>query len=182
MIVRGGGVDTTWHQPLPATWPAPDATAVVIDATRAWRSLRSLAYVEHLASDPKHAVTSRWRVEAPDRAAYQVLGGYAGVIIGGRRWDKAPGGKWIESPQTATITQPVPFWVAFRNAHLLGSSTAAGRPVWVVSFFDPKSPAWFRILVDKQTFRTVRMQMMTTAHFMHDTYSAFDRAPPITPP
>ncbi len=182
VVVRGGGLDTTWHQALPADWPAPDATTIVANATRVWRSSRSLAYVEHLGSDPKHTITSRWRVAAPDRAAYQVLGGYAGVIIGGRRWDKAPGGKWIESPQTARITQPVPFWVAVRNAHVLGSSTVAGRPAWVVSFFDPKSPAWFRIVVDKQTSRTLRMQMMTTAHFMHDSYSAFDRATPITPP
>jgi hypothetical protein len=182
VVVRGGGVDTTWHQALPTPWPAPDATAIVANATRTWRSLRSLAYVEHLASDPTHAVTSRWRVAAPDRAAYQVAGGYAGVIIGGRRWDKAPGGKWIESPQSALITQPVPFWVSFRNAHLIGTAAVGGRPAWVVSFFDPKSPAWYRILVDKRTWRTLRMQMMTTAHFMHDSYSAFDRATPITPP
>ena len=182
VVVRGGGLDTTWHQKLPALWPAPDGSTIVANATRVWRSLRSLAYVEHLGSDPTHSITSSWRVAAPDRAAYQVLGGYAGVIIGGRRWDKAPGGKWIESPQTARITQPVPFWVTFRNAHVIGSSTVSGRPAWVVSFFDPKSPAWFRIDVDKQTSRTLRMQMMTTAHFMHDSYSAFDRATPITPP
>ena len=182
VAVRGKGLDTRWHQQLPATWPAPSGAALLENADHVWRTLRSLSYVEHLASDPKHAVTSTWRVSAPDRAAYQVQGGYGGIIIGGKRWDRPPGGRWIESGQTAPITQPVPFWVGFRNAHVVGSGTVGGHPVWLVSFFDPRTPAWFQVALDKRTSRTLKLQMMTTAHFMHDTYSAFDTAPPITPP
>jgi hypothetical protein len=182
VAVRGKGLDTRWHQPMPATWPAPSGAKLLRSANHVWRSLRSLAYVEHLASDPEHAVTSTWRVNAPDRAAYQVAGGYGGIIIGGKRWDRPPGGRWIESAQTARITQPVPGWVGFRDAHVIGSSTVAGHPVWLVSFFDPGTPAWFQVALDKRTSRTLKLQMMTTAHFMHDTYSAFDTAPAITPP
>jgi hypothetical protein len=182
VAVLGKGLDARWHQPLPATWPAPSGTALLRNADRAWRSLRSLSYVEHLASDPRHAVTSVWRVNAPDRAAYQVVGGYGGIIIGGKRWDRPPRGRWIESAQTAPITQPVPFWVSFRDAHVVGSGTVGGRPVWLVSFFDPRTPAWFQVALDKRTSRTLKLQMMTTAHFMHDAYSSFDSARPVTPP
>ncbi len=110
VTVRGDGLDTVWSQQLPTVWPAPDATALVERAGRVWRSLESLAYVEHLASDPQHAITSVWRIGSPDRVAYQVLGGYAGIVIGDRRWDKAPGGRWVESVQSAPLTQPVPTW------------------------------------------------------------------------
>jgi hypothetical protein len=51
-----------------------------------------------------------------------------------------------------------------------------------VSFFDPGKPAWFDILLDKATLRTFDLHMTTTAHFMHDVYSSFNRAGPISPP
>jgi len=182
VAVDGRGLGTVWRQPLPSVWPAPDATALIEHAGRVWRSLQSLAFVEHLASDPQHAITSAWRIGAPDRVAYQVLGGYAGVVIGGRRWDRAPGGRWVESEQVPPLTQPVPSWTAVSNAHLLGSGTVAGRPVWIVSFYDPTIPAWFKVAIEKRTTRTLETEMMATAHFMHDAYGSFNRARPITPP
>ncbi len=182
VTVRGDGLDTVWSQQLPTVWPAPDATGLVERAGRVWRSLESLAYVEHLASDPRHAITSVWRIGSPDRVAYQVLGGYAGIVIGDRRWDKAPGGRWVESVQSAPLTQPVPTWTTVANAHLLGSGSVRGRPVQIVSFFDPTIPAWFKVAIQKSTMRTLDVQMMATAHFMHDAYGSFNRARPITPP
>jgi hypothetical protein len=180
--VEGRGLDTTWAQRLPATWPAPDATALVEQAGRVWRSLQSLGYVEHLASDPAHAITSVWRIGAPDRVEYQVLGGYAGIVIGNRRWDRAPGGRWIESVESAPLTQPVPTWTSVSNAHLLGGGTVHGQPVSRVSFFDASIPAWFEIAVAKSTARTLDVHMMATAHFMTDAYGQFDHARPIMPP
>ena len=182
MTVLGDGLDTTWSQQLPAAWPAPDATALIERAGRVWRSLQSLAYVEHLASDPQHAITSLWRIGSPDRVAYQVLGGYAGIVIGDRRWDKAPGGRWVESAQSAPLTQPAPSWTSVANAHLLGGGRIRGRPVQIVSFFDPTIPAWFKVAIEQRTMRTLNVEMMATAHFMHDVYGSFNRARPITPP
>lgn len=181
--IRGGSLATRWQLTLPAVWPAPDATALVKQAEETWRSLRSLAYVEHLASSPQNEVTSHWRVAAPSSAAYRIPGGASGIVIGDRRWDKlTPGGRWVESAQTAQITQPVPFWSSATNAHVVGSGTVGGRPVWIVSFYDPSTPAWFVATFDKSTKRTLRLRMMATAHFMHDTYGAFNEAPRITPP
>jgi hypothetical protein len=180
--VHGGALGTVWRQQLPGVWPAADATALVDRAAHVWRSLRSLAYVEHLASDPEHAVTSLWRIGAPDRVAYRVRGGYAGIVIGGKRWDKAPGGHWVESVQSAPLTQPVPTWNSVANAHLLGSGTVDGRPVWIVSFFDRTIPAWFTVSIEKSTMRTLNAEMMATSHFMHDAYGAFNRTRPISPP
>ncbi|MGD0714151.1 MAG: hypothetical protein ABSB24_08205 [Gaiellaceae bacterium] len=180
--VQGRGATTRWRVSLPAAWPPVNASVLVARAGRVWRSLRSLAFVETLASDPAHAVSSSWRLAAPDRAAYHVTGGYESVIIGRRRWDKAPGGRWVESPQSIPIRQPQPFWVSATNAYLLGSGEIRGRRVWRVSFFDPATPAWFEVELDKQTLRTLDLRMTTTAHFMHDVYGPFDAPAGITPP
>ena len=178
----GGDVSSRWHVALPASWPPRDASALVARAGRAWRSLRSLAYHETLASDLHHTLTSTWRVQAPDRLAYDSSTGTAGIIIGGRRWDRAPFSKrWVASPQTP-VKQPVPFWAAVSDAHLLGTTTVHGQPVWRISFFDPRTPAWFTATVDRKTFRTLDLRMITTAHFMHHVYGSFNAARPIEPP
>ena len=179
--VRGGAATTRWRVAMPAQWPPADGSALMAQAGRTWRSLRSLSYEEHLASDATHEVTSSWQIVAPDRVAYRVVGGDDSVIIGGRRWDKAPGGRWVESPQLP-VAQPVPFWVSVTDAHVLGTSTVDGRRVSVVSFFDPGTPAWFEAEVDAATARTLSLRMMTTAHFMHDVYGSFDAATSITAP
>jgi hypothetical protein len=36
--------------------------------------------------------------------------------------------------------------------------------------------------VDKQTGHTLALRMFAAAHFMHDIYRSFDRAPAIVPP
>jgi hypothetical protein len=173
---------TSWTVRLPARWPPPNATALVHRASATWRSLQSLTFSERLASDATHAVTSVWRIEGPDRAAYQVSKGWGGVVVGDKRWDRAPGSqRWVESPQTP-LTQPTPPWVGTTDAHVLGTDTVSGRPVWRISFFDPGTPAWFEIAVDRSTYRTVESRMITTAHFMHDVYGRFNSTPAIVPP
>lgn len=180
--IRGGKNATRWRVALPAPWPPQDATALVLHAGRVWRGLHSVSFHEHLASSPRYKTTSTWRVEAPDRVAYTVAGGGAGVVIGPRRWDRAPGkDTWVESPQTP-LTQPLPAWGLVADAHVLGTTTVDGRPAWRISFFDPATPAWFEVKVDKRTLQTLDTRMVTTAHFMHDVYGAFDATPPIEPP
>jgi hypothetical protein len=176
--VSGGKAATRWTVALPSPWPPVGAAALVSRAGHVWRSLRSLAFTDSLASDASHAVVSTWRAVAPDRLTYRIQDGWSAVIIGARRWDRAPRGRWIESPQTATLRQPVPLWQAATDAHVLGST----RTAWRISFFDPRTPAWFLITVDKRTLHTVELHMATAAHFMHETYRAFDAAGSIAPP
>jgi len=87
----------------------------------------------------------------------------------------------VSSDQTP-VRQPVPFWVSAVDAHLLGTVSVHGRPAWKVSFFDPKTPGWYTILIDKATMHTVNMAMITTAHFMHESYGPFDEPLSIVPP
>lgn len=180
--IRGGPNAVRWHVALPATWPPADATALVLRAGRVWRSLRSLSYHERLASSPRAAVESSWRIEAPDRVAYTVVGEGGGVIIGSRRWDqRTSNSPWVESPQTR-LTQPLPLWGLVTDAHVLGTASVQGRSAWLVSFFDPSTPAWFEIALDRSTMHTLETHMITTAHFMTDIYGAFNATPAIVPP
>jgi hypothetical protein len=171
-----------WNVQLPPAWPPRGGSALVAHAARVYRSLHSLTFHERLASGPRRAVVSTWRVQAPNRLAYEVKGGWSGVVIGNRRWDRGPGADhWTPSAQTP-LHQPVPFWVSVTDAHILGNLTFAGRAAVRVSFFDPGSPAWFTLVLDRKTGRTLESHMVTNAHFMHDTYGSFNTTPPVVAP
>jgi len=180
--IRRPARTTTWNVQLPAPWPARDATALVARATRVWKDLRSLTYTDRLSSGPGQSVISHWRAVAPDRLAYTIEGGGGeAVIIGESRWDRSEGGAWLKS-SALRVHQPQPFWVTAIDAHVIGSSRIGGRPVWRVSFFDPKTPGWFVASIDKASARTLDVRMWATAHFMHDTYGRFNAPLAIDPP
>jgi hypothetical protein len=180
-VVSRGRVNARWHVALPRPWPPADASRTVAGAERAWRRLRSLSYTERIASDETHALTSRWTVEAPNRLTYRIVGGSEAVIVGRRRWDRTPGGRWQESSQYP-VEQPTPLWSKVTDAHVLGTATVRGRPALRVSFFDPATPAWFTVDLERRTQRTLALTMITAAHFMHDVFGAFDATPAIRPP
>jgi hypothetical protein len=181
--VRGKGRTTGWTVALPAAWPPPSGASIVQRADRAWRALKTVVFHDRLASDGTHVLSTNWQIVAPDRLAYQVAGGSSAVVVGRKRWDRnTPGARWSESDQIPRLRQPLPFWVAASDARVLGEKTFRGRPVWDISFFDPRTPAWFEILVDRRTYRTLDLRMNTTAHFMHDTYGPFNVPLRIEPP
>ncbi|MDX6527074.1 MAG: hypothetical protein QOI43_2585 [Gaiellales bacterium] len=179
--VRRPGRTTHWTVSLPAAWPAKDARAVVARASRVWRQLHSLRYRERLGSDPTHSVVSDWQIVAPDRLAYQIQDEGQAVIVGVHRWDRPKGGSWLKT-SALRLHQPTPFWVEATDAHIAGSGTLRGRPVWRVSFFDPKTPGWFVVAIDRKTYRTLDVRMTAAAHFMHDSYGSFNTSIKIAPP
>jgi hypothetical protein len=183
-IRRRGMPPAVGHFRATASWPAPAADAVVRRATAAFRTLRSLVVLSRLASSPSTGSTSLWRLQAPDRLSYTELGGGPqGVIVGRRRWDRdTAGGRWVESAQEP-VHQPAPPWPgAFRSAHLLGSRLVHGRRILTVSFLDPATPSWFTIGVDQASSRTLWLDMVATAHFMHERYRSFNAPFVVAPP
>jgi len=166
---------------LPKAWPPPFAMVLVGRATHVYKSLHSFVIHDELG-DGREAVHTVFRIVAPDRLSYDVKGGGSAIIIGDRRWDIAEGSKrWTETPQVP-IVQPTPFWVDAIDARILGTARVAGRPAWKISFYDPVTPAWFTLLIDKANLRTLDMRMTAHSHFMHDTYGAFDAPLKISPP
>ena len=167
---------------LPAK-PRP-GTAIVARAARVTRGLKSLVYVESLRSGPKGGLLTTWELQAPDQVEYRIRGGASAVVLGERRWDRdKPGAPWRRSQQLPALRVPQPAWGSrATNAYVLREGRVDGRPVWVVSFANPSTPAWFTAWVDQSTYRPLRLHMTAAAHFMTHDYLEFNRVLAIRPP
>jgi hypothetical protein len=177
----------TGHKPsrasfvLPKAWPLRSGAAIVAQARRSWLELHTMVIRDRLG-DGSVTLQTIWTIVAPDRLELAVNDGERSIVIGDKRWTKPAGSsKWITSPQTP-VQQPQPFWVKAVDAHVLGTVIVKDRPAWKVSFFDPATPGWYTILVDKATKRTLEMWMTAQAHFMHDQYGSFDAPVKVVPP
>ena len=160
-----------------STVPGP-AAGLVARAGRALRSSRSVVSREWLSSGLGNTITTLWQEQAPDRLSYAISGGAAGIVIGGRRWDRAVGGSWVASPQTPLSLPARPWREPVTNAHIL-EADAGG---WTVAFLDRSVPAWFRLRIDRRTGLPADSRMIATAHFMRDVYLAYGRRLRISPP
>jgi copper transport protein len=143
-----------------------------------FRGLRSVSYLERLASSPSQVVTALWRLERPNRVSYQIPGGAAGIVIGPRRWDRStPDAAWQASQQTPLV-QPATLWSSTANAHVI--SARAGTKT--LTFLDPATPAYFAIVVDAKTLLPRAVHMTASAHFMVERYLRFNAPRAIYPP
>jgi len=167
---------------LPRDGPSTQALNVVHEAEAEYKRIHTMVTHERLAASPTQVAYTTYYAIAPDRLHFVVKGEDESIIIGKRRWDRNVGGPWKESSQ-APLKPIGPYWTPLvQDATLLGSSTVAGHPVWVVSFADPQTPGFFTIWVDKQNHRTLELQMTAAAHFMHHTYTNFNAPLTIEPP
>jgi hypothetical protein len=160
------------------------AAAIVARAARTTRALKSLVYTESLRSGPTGGLLTTWSLQAPDEVEYRIRGGADAVVLGTRRWDRdRPGAPWRRSQQLPALRVPQPAWGSrATNANLLRIGRVDGHPVWVVSFANPTTPAWFTAWIDRTTYRPLRLHMTAAAHFMTHRYLAFDRPLTIEPP
>jgi copper transport protein len=154
------------------------ANAILARATRAFRSLRSVGYVETLASSPRNRVVADFTLERPNRLEYNIRRGASGIIIGPRRWDRVQGEKWTPSAQEPT-PQPEPIWAGpTTNAYVLETTPST----YVVSFLNPTGPAWFTLRFDRKTLLPRSLRMTAAAHFMKHRYLRFNAPPKIKAP
>ncbi len=157
------------------------ANAELDRVRRAYDTLSSVLIHERLSSGPGNFQVTRFREQAPGRMAYRIVAasnptlvGIEGIVIGERRWDRLPGGKWAASTQTP-LRLPSAYWTAkARNAYFVAPDE--------ITFYDPTFPAWFQVHFDPRTGHPLELRMVGTAHFMSHTYSGFDRPVSISPP
>ncbi len=168
---------------LPPSLELRSGAATMARATSVWKALKTLVWHERLAASPTDALYTVYKAVAPDGLAYTISRSSSAIIIGTKRWDRpTPSAKWVESPQLPPIRQPTPFWASVANARVLGEGDLGGKPVWVISFFDPVTPAWFEARVEKSSGRTLVLDMTAVAHFMHHVYGPFDAPFELHPP
>ena len=163
--------------------PRP-AAAIVARAARVTRALKSLVYLESLRSGPRGGLLTRWSLQAPNEVEYRIRGGADAIVLGTRRWDRdRPGKPWRRSRQLPALRVPQPAWGSrATNAYVLREGRVDGRPVWVVSFANPTTPAWFTAWIDRATYRPLRLRMTAAGHFMTHRYFGFNEPLTIEPP
>jgi hypothetical protein len=163
---------------------ARPAAAIVARAARATRELKSLVYLESLRSGPTGGLLTRWSLQAPNQVEYRIRGGADAIVLGTRRWDRdRPGAPWRRSQQLPALQVPLPAWGSrATNAYVLREGRVGNRPVWVVSFANPTTPAWFTVWIDRANYRPLRLRMTAAAHFMVHRYVAFNQRLGIRPP
>jgi hypothetical protein len=177
--IAGAGPFRSVAFPLPGRWAPQPGAALLSRAARTFRAQRSVLFVERLSSGPGHTIVTTWKLEAPNKLEYSIRGGAAGIVIGGKRWDRTkPGAPWKKSTSTV-LPQPLPPWgTRVANAYVLRTTP---RRV-TLSWFDPGVPAWFTGTFDRATTRPIELRMTAAAHFMQQRYLAFDRGRRIVPP
>ena len=164
--------------------PRP-AAAIVARAGRVTRALKSLVYVESLRSGPTGGLLTTWSMQAPNEVEYRIRGGADAIVLGTRRWDRDRAGKpWRRSQQLPGAARAAAGLGLDGDERLRPAAKGAsrGRPVWVVSFANPTTPAWFTAWIDRATYRPLRLHMTAAAHFMTHRYLAFNRPLTIEPP
>jgi hypothetical protein len=118
---------------------------------------------------------------APDRMRYQIVNGATAIQIGSDDYQLAPDGGWIKNQRA------VPFeWPTFNYGSLAGEARLSGEEqigestATIVEFqyggFD------FRVWIDQESDRIIRLSMDGPNHHMDSIYSDFDSAPPIERP
>jgi copper transport protein len=175
LLVRVNGAPVSFALP---PMPAPDGRALLDRIGKQFLRTRSARFHEVLSSGPGQTVVSDWRIAAPNSLAYKASDGAAGIIIGGRRWDRQNRGKWVESPQTPVPQPQLPWARAVYDISVLPSAPDLVR----VSFVDPATPAWYTVSADRRTSRVRRIEMVAPVHFMQDTYRSYDTPNGIAPP
>jgi copper transport protein len=175
-LVRVTVAGRTMHFRVPGTLRAADAA--LRRARTSYNAAPAVTIVERLSSRPGIAQTAVFHERAPDRLAYRIvsstrrgLAGTEAVVIGARRWDRTARGPWRASSY-GQIRVPGAYWGPDPvNAHYAAPD--------VITFFDPRTHAWFRLRLDR-TGRPAELKMTAGAHFMHHDYSF--RSPAISPP
>jgi copper transport protein len=173
---------------LPATWDAgrsEEARRLLARAQAGMRALDSLRLDETTTSGVGPGVEVRYRFAAPDRMAYVTDGGARVVAIGRTGYSRAPGGRWDREPFGADGFQVARMfrWTPYaRSVRWLGGHREGGRSLVEVALFDPATPFWFRLTIDRRRGLVLDERMIATAHFMDRRYHSFERPVKIRAP
>jgi len=182
---------------IPVRWdPGQAATAerVLRRAVALVRRLHSFRIAERLAGGlGGGAALSRYRIQDPFR--YSILthsnDTTETVVIGRRSWVRQPDGSWmaepLDRPQDATVNLP---WFPHRNQppRLLALRNVHGHRMAEIALADLPAragtapPSWFRLQIDADTGRVLRMRMIAPGHFMNQRYYAVGVPNRVEPP
>ena len=166
--------------------PAPSGSALLEQTQLQMHRLRTYTDLDTLTGGIGPAVVTDYTAQAPDRAEWTVDGQQT-IWIGTTQYARAgPGLPWSATPGLEAAHFPWFVWDPFpplADAHIVGHGVVDGTPTTDISFMgtDPGLPIWFELRINPQDL-VVQESMMAPGHFMHDTFSDFDRPISIVEP
>ena len=138
------------------------------------RRLKTLRMRESVTSGVGQAVRLSYRMQAPDRMAYETNTGTDLIAIGKTAYETTGNGEIDKRPFGADgfrLDQLFRWTVYGRTARWLGSANGISR----IALFDPASPIWYRLEIDRKTKRIVGERLIAGGHYMTRRYHAFNR-------
>lgn len=158
-----------------------EALGLLAQSDAAMNALTSMSEDQQVRDDTGQQLIVQFDFNAPDRMQYQVVGGPRSVQIGAADYQPAPDGSWYENARGTAFAWPNFFYARVaQNARLDGTDTIGGQPASKVVFryndFD------FRVWIDAETHRIVRLTIDGADLHVSSTYHAFDSAPRIEAP
>jgi len=158
------------------------AVRVLRRAQASMRALETLRLRESLTSGTGVLVRSHYRFAAPDRMAYRTSSGTRLVAIGKTSYLSSDGGPFERRSFGAADGfrfRALFRWSVYaRSVRWLGATRRAVR----LALFDPATPVWFRLRIDRRTGRVLSERMIARGHFMSRRYFDFDAPVRIEPP
>lgn len=174
----------------PARWDARAngrARALLERAQRTMSRLQSVREDETVTSGPGSFVSTRYRLRAPDRFAFDTNAGTGSIAIGKRQWLRTAGQRWrrqsFKSSGPGFRTRSWFRWTSYARAvRLLETSGRDGRRRATLAVMDEATPVWHRLDIDLGTMRVLRSRMIAEGHFMNQRLHDFNRPLVINPP
>jgi copper transport protein len=172
-------VDGQEHEvSVPATWSparADQARRLLARAQRTMRALHTVRMRETVRSGLGETLVTRYRFQAPDRMAYTTNLGAQLIAIGKTGYRSQGGGPWTKGPFGATtgvrFSDSFRWTIYDRSVRWLGASARTVR----LALFDQATPVWYRLVIDRRTYRVLREEMIAPGHFMVRRWFAFNR-------
>ncbi|GIW04902.1 MAG: hypothetical protein KatS3mg059_1522 [Thermomicrobiales bacterium] len=155
-------------------------------------SLHSLRWTQRLSGGTGTVVTGAFMVRDGSNGEPPAFAStsrdFEALQIGDRRWQREPGGNWIET-LPGTITPPAEWGQTYAGAtgfHLGITQEINGELAQVVTFYVPGSeryvPAWYAWWIEQSSGQVLQEAMVSRLHYMIYDYSGFNEALPITAP
>jgi copper transport protein len=172
------------------------AQRILTQVERSEGRLRSVAIHETLGSGTGPPEVTAYQVGTPDRFAYELSRNGRAVsdttIVGAHEWTRTAGQKLWEKgvyggggPPFSAVGY-LGWWTPFAGQpQLLDRSHSAGgdrADIASVSRIPGLGTVWLRFAIDLTHDRVSHISMITTAHFMTQSWGAFDAVQPIEPP
>lgn len=135
------------------------------------------------------AIRSTYRFRAPDAMRWEVTtGGSTRIALGQTGYLRTtPEGQWNEYEWPGDgFRWPAAFYDSFFSdataINVLGTEQISGQPATVVTFVQPAYPAWYRLMIDRDSGRLLRLEMRAERHVMDQTFESYDEPVDISAP